>query len=96
MASALYGTVIGSFVGSWPTDRFGRKPILLGMFGFIIWLGLVAWAFFMAHYSIVPVCLFGFIAAHAVGQGVVIWVFTVEVFPNCHRAEGQTLGCFTN
>jgi MFS family permease len=25
MASALYGTVLGSLFGGWPTDRFGRK-----------------------------------------------------------------------
>src|SRR6266536_2054186 len=29
MASALYGTVIGSLLGSWPADRFGRKATLL-------------------------------------------------------------------
>ena len=29
MASALYGTVLGSLLGSWPTDRFGRKATLL-------------------------------------------------------------------
>ena len=29
MASALYGTVLGSLIGGWPTDRFGRKPTLL-------------------------------------------------------------------
>ena len=29
MASALYGTVLGSLLGGWPTDRFGRKPTLL-------------------------------------------------------------------
>ncbi len=31
MASALYGTVIGSLVGSWPADRFGRKPTLMAI-----------------------------------------------------------------
>src|SRR3954451_18162723 len=30
-ASALYGTVIGALLGGWPTDRFGRKPTLLGI-----------------------------------------------------------------
>ena len=30
---------------------------------------------FSEHYSIVPACIFAFIAAHAVGQGAVIWVF---------------------
>src|SRR5262245_17631878 len=31
MASALYGTVLGSLLGGWPTDRFGRKPTLFGI-----------------------------------------------------------------
>jgi len=26
----------------------------------------------------------------------VIWVFISEIFPNRHRAQGQTLGCFTH
>ena len=46
--------------------------------------------------SIVPACIFAFIAAHAIGQGAVIWVFISEIFPNRHRAEGQTLGSFTH
>ena len=29
IAAALYGTVVGSLVGGWPTDRFGRRPTLL-------------------------------------------------------------------
>ena len=29
MGSALYGTVIGSLLGGWPTDRFGRRATLL-------------------------------------------------------------------
>jgi hypothetical protein len=44
----------------------------------------------------VPTCIFAFIAAHAVGQGAVIWVFISEIFPNRQRAEGQTLGSFTH
>ena len=43
-----------------------------------------------------PVCIFAFIAAHAIGQGAVIWVFISEIFPNRHRAEGQALGSFTH
>src|SRR5215217_5850830 len=31
IASALYGTVLGSLFGAWPTDRFGRRPTLLGI-----------------------------------------------------------------
>lgn len=46
--------------------------------------------------TIVLLSIFAFIAAHAVGQGAVIWVFISEIFPNQHRAEGQALGSFTH
>jgi sugar porter (SP) family MFS transporter len=89
--------LIFTFVGLWLIDRLGRRTLLyIGSFGYIISLGLVAWAFFTSHFSIVPVCIFAFIAAHAVGQGTVIWVLISEIFPNRHRAEGQTLGSFTH
>ena len=89
--------LVFTFVGLWLIDRLGRRTLLyIGSFGYIISLGLVAWAFFASHFSIVPVCIFAFIAAHAIGQGAVIWVFISEIFPNRHRAEGQTLGSFTH
>ena len=89
--------LIFTFVGLWLIDRLGRRTLLyIGSFGYITSLGLVAWAFFTQHYSIVPICIFAFIAAHAIGQGAVIWVFISEIFPNRHRAEGQTLGSFTH
>jgi len=89
--------LIFTFVGLWLIDRLGRRTLLyIGSFGYIASLGLVAWAFFTQHYSIVPVCIFAFIASHAIGQGAVIWVFISEIFPNRHRAEGQTLGSFTH
>ena len=89
--------LIFTFVGLWLIDRLGRRTLLfIGSFGYIASLGLVAWAFFSEHYSIVPVCIFAFIAAHAIGQGAVIWVLISEIFPNRHRAEGQTLGSFTH
>jgi MFS transporter, SP family, arabinose:H+ symporter len=89
--------LVFTFVGLWLIDQLGRRTLLyIGSFGYITSLGLVAWAFFTQHYSIVPVCIFGFIAAHAIGQGAVIWVFISEIFPNRHRAEGQTLGSFTH
>src|SRR5512143_1020102 len=31
MGAALYGTVLGSLTGSWPADRFGRRPTLLAI-----------------------------------------------------------------
>jgi MFS family permease len=89
--------LVFTFVGLWLIDKLGRRTLLyIGSFGYITSLGLVAWAFFTQHFSIVPACIFGFIAAHAIGQGAVIWVFISEIFPNRHRAEGQTLGSFTH
>jgi SP family arabinose:H+ symporter-like MFS transporter len=89
--------LIFTFVGLWLIDRVGRRTLLLvGSVGYILSLGLVAWAFFSGTYSIVPACIFAFIAAHAIGQGAVIWVFISEIFPNRHRAEGQAFGSFTH
>jgi sugar porter (SP) family MFS transporter len=86
-----------TFVGLWLIDRLGRRTLLyLGSFGYIASLGLTAWAFFTHHLAIVPVCIFAFIASHAVGQGTVIWVYISEIFPNRHRAEGQALGSGTH
>jgi MFS transporter, SP family, arabinose:H+ symporter len=89
--------LIFTFVGLWLIDRLGRRTLLyIGSFGYILSLGLTSWAFFTQHYRIVPGCIFAFIAAHAVGQGTVIWVLISEVFPNRHRAEGQALGSSTH
>jgi MFS transporter, SP family, arabinose:H+ symporter len=89
--------LVFTFVGLWLIDRLGRRTLLyIGSFGYIASLGLTGWAFFTQHYAIVPVCIFAFIAAHAVGQGAVIWVLISEIFPNRHRAEGQALGSATH
>jgi MFS family permease len=89
--------LIFTFVGLWLIDRLGRRTLLyIGSFGYIASLGLCSWAFFSGHFAIVPACIFAFIAAHAVGQGSVIWVLISEIFPNRHRAEGQSLGSFTH
>lgn len=86
-----------TFVGLWLIDRLGRRTLLfIGSVGYIVSLGLTSWAFFTQHLTIVPACIFAFIAAHAVGQGTVIWVLISEIFPNRHRAEGQALGSFTH
>jgi sugar porter (SP) family MFS transporter len=89
--------LVFTFVGLWLIDRAGRRALLLiGSFGYIASLGLTAWAFFTGHVGIVPACIFAFIAAHAVGQGAVIWVYISEIFPDTHRAQGQSLGSFTH
>ena len=89
--------LVFTFVGLWLIDRLGRRTLLyIGSFGYIVSLGLCSWAFFAESYAIVPGCIFAFIAAHAIGQGAVIWVFISEIFPNRHRAQGQSLGSFTH
>lgn len=89
--------LVFTLVGLVLIDYLGRKSLLLiGSFGYIASLGLCSWAFATEHFSIVPACIFAFIAAHAVGQGAVIWVFISEIFPTEHRAGGQSLGSFTH
>ncbi len=170
-----------TFVGLWLIDRLGRRTLLfIGSVGYIVSLGVVAWAFLafapqfdvaakaivvsdlaakttptadkaknnlakkLAHAKtelmaaaanedykgdpvsipekattsqvkdiadnalsqasqaaglgglVVLLCIFAFIAAHAVGQGAVIWVFISEIFPTPDRAAGQSLGSFTH
>ena len=89
--------LVFTFVGLWLIDRLGRRTLLyVGSFGYIASLGLCSWAFFTQHLGIVPACIFAFIAAHAIGQGAVIWVLISEIFPDRHRAAGQSLGSFTH
>lgn len=89
--------LVFTFVGLWLIDRLGRRTLLyIGSFGYIASLGLCSWAFFTENFAIVPVCIFAFIASHAVGQGAVIWVFISEIFPNRFRATGQALGSATH
>ena len=89
--------LIFTLIGLRLIDKLGRRTLLyIGSFGYIASLGLCAWAFYSEHFEIVPYCIFAFIAAHAIGQGAVIWVFISEIFPNRFRAAGQTLGSFTH
>lgn len=86
--------LVFTMMGLYLIDRIGRKKLMLiGSIGYIISLGLVAAAFYNNWGGmIVPVLLFFFIAAHAIGQGAVIWVFISEIFPNQVRSYGQSLG----
>jgi sugar porter (SP) family MFS transporter len=83
-------TLLGIFL----IDRLGRKQLMyIGSFGYIVSLSLVACAFFFGWEGMsVAIFLFLFIAAHAVGQGTVIWVFISEIFPNHLRGSGQSFG----
>ncbi len=81
-------------------DRMGRRFLMyIGSFGYIVSLSLVSLAFYSGAASgslLVPVLLFVFIAAHAIGQGAVIWVFISEIFPNEVRSFGNSLGSGTH
>ena len=92
---AIGGTnLVFTFVGLYLIDRIGRKTLLLiGSLGYMLSLSLVAWSFY-SHSSpgFLLIFLLLFIAAHAIGQGAVIWVFISEIFPNKVRATGQSFG----
>jgi SP family xylose:H+ symportor-like MFS transporter len=85
-------------------DRFGRRRLMIvGSIGYIVTLATAAWAFYRYGTAfdafgsrVVLLSILGFIAAHAFGQGAVIWVFISEIFPNRVRARGQALGSFTH
>jgi MFS transporter, SP family, xylose:H+ symportor len=85
-------------------DRIGRRKLMLiGSIGYLVSLGALAIVFFafngeFSGFSSILVLagLVVFIAAHAFGQGSVIWVFISEIFPNRIRGRGQSLGSLTH
>jgi sugar porter (SP) family MFS transporter len=86
--------LIFTFVGLYLIDRLGRKTLLIiGSIGYILSLSLVSYAFY-AHTGafFLMTFLLLFIAAHAIGQGAVIWVFIAEIFPTKIRSTGQSFG----
>ncbi|MEI9962628.1 MAG: MFS transporter [Limisphaerales bacterium] len=91
IAAALYGTVLGSLLGGWPADKFGRRATLL-------WIGIL--------YIVSAVgCAFAsnawmFIAARFIG-GLGIGISTVaaplyisEIAPPAYR--GGWRACFSS
>lgn len=99
LSSAGIGLInlVFTLIGVTLIDRFGRKFLMyIGSIGYIISLSLIANAFFSENYAGITYFLFAFIAAHAIGQGAVIWVFISEIFPNQVRAAGQSFGSFTH
>lgn len=80
-------------------DKIGRRTLMLiGSYGLIISLFLVAFTFYSGHFNgfAIPLYMMIFIAFFAFSQGAVIWVFISEIFPNQVRAKGQTLGSSTH
>ena len=79
-------------------DGLGRKTLMyIGSVGYIISLSLIAASFLLSWEGLaLPIFLFVFIASHAIGQGVVIWVFISEIYPNHLRSAGQSFGTSTH
>ncbi|MCF8273668.1 MAG: sugar porter family MFS transporter [Flavobacteriaceae bacterium] len=103
--AALLGSIgigianlIFTLIGMYFIDRIGRKKLMIiGSIGYIVSLFFVAFAFFFSWSGIVvPISLFVFIGAHAIGQGAIIWVFISEIFPNHVRSYGQSIGTSTH
>lgn len=90
--------LIFTLIGLSLIDRMGRRQLMyIGSIGYIISLSIGALAFYNNWGGmVVPIALFAFIAAHAIGQGTVIWVFISEIFPNHIRAYGQAFGSSTH
>ncbi|MHA8049942.1 sugar porter family MFS transporter [Aquirufa sp. ROCK-SH2] len=85
--------LIFTMIGWYLIDKVGRRILMfIGSVGYIISLGLIAYAFKTEVFDWVPIYIFVFIASHAIGQGSVIWVFISEIFPNSVRASGMAFG----
>ena len=86
-----------TIAGWYLIDRFGRRTLMyIGSIGYIISLALIVYSFHSSEHSFITFYVFLFIAAHAIGQGAVIWVFISEIFPNAVRAAGTSFGCLTH
>lgn len=89
--------LIFTIIGWVLIDRYGRRLLMyLGSVGYIVSLALIGLCFYKESFANVPALIFVFIAAHAIGQGSVIWVFLSEIFPNTVRGAGMAFGCLTH
>lgn len=85
-------------------DKLGRRTLMLvGSIGYLVSLGFLTFVMFRfeGHFTsgssvLVLIGILVFIAAHAFGQGSVIWVFISEIFPNKVRGAGQSVGSTTH
>ena len=90
--------LIFTLIGIRLIDRLGRRQLLIiGSIGYIVSLFMVGYCFQAGLSSILLltfICMF--VAAHAIGQGAIIWVFLSEIYPNRVRAYGQSWGTSTH
>ena len=84
VAGALIGTIVGAITAGWPSDRFGRKPVLmvLAVFYLIASLGsALAWDW----YSFLAFRFLGGIAVG--GASVVSPLYIAEIAPASYRGR---------
>jgi sugar porter (SP) family MFS transporter len=91
--------VIVLIIGMFFIDRFGRRSLMiLGSVGLVVFMSLIAWSFYGSHFDGPGIIFFllGYMFFFGISDGIVIWVFISEIFPNSIRSKGQSLGSFTH
>jgi len=87
--------VIVLIIGMFFIDRFGRRSLMiLGSVGLIIFMSLIVWTFYGKHFDGPRILYFllGYMFFFGLSDGIVIWVFISEIFPNSVWSKGQSLG----
>ena len=95
MGAALYGTVLGSLVGGWPADHFGRRKTLISI-GLLYVLSAVGCAL---AWNAQVFILARFIGGIGIGISTVVApLYISEIAPPGHRGKhaGQSLGSATH
>ena len=89
MGAALYGTVLGALIGSWPADRLGRKPTLLWT-GVLYTVSGILSAYAWGPYSLI---IARFIGGVGIGVSTVVApMYITEIAPPAYR--GRLTGLF--
>ena len=89
MAAAVYGTVLGSLLGGWPTDRFGRK-ITLTSIGILYIFSAVGCGF---AWDVVSFVVARFVGGLGIGISTVAApLYISEISPPAYR--GRLAGMF--
>lgn len=112
LAAVAVGVVkfIATGVAVVPTDRFGRKPLLLiGTTGMAVALTILAISFGISphdsdlEYSFSPawsiitlISLMMYVSFYQVGYGPIVWLLQSEIFPLNVRGQAQSIAVLVN
>ena len=80
-------------------DKVGRRKLMIvGSIGLIVFMSLITWSFYGRHFEGPGILIFllGYMFFFGLSDGIVVWVFISEIFPNAIRSKGQSLGSFTH